>query len=282
MNDVPEEFRSALLEREYPVLFHDLDYNRELGPVSLLNLMQTTASAHSRLLGVSATDLKPLGLTWVLSRIHLRVERYPTGGELVRVRTWPALREGLFTTREFELTDGFCRPLGRASSSWALIGVATRRPVRLEGNLPPYPLWPHRAVDDDFASLPKLSEEVTAELPFRVLRGDLDLNQHVNNRVYARWALEALPDRIAAGMMEGLEISFRAEALYGATVLSRCSVRETEGGACCLHQIVNRESGRELARVRSRWRPYWGPGTGDQIPSHRFNPLFHESAKKEP
>lgn len=245
---------SPVFERAFPVLFHDLDFNGTLGPVTLLNFMQTTASMHSLALGVSATDLRPQGLTWVISRIHLIVDRYPRRGEIVRLRTWPAVRKGLFTNREFELSDGSEQPLGRASTSWALINIATRRPVKLEGNLPPYPLLPRRAVDDDFAPLPLFPGATTPEVTFRVLRADLDLNHHVNNTVFAKWALEAVPDGIAAGNLSELEVSFRAEVLYGETVVSRCAVQEPGTTPCCLHQIVNQHDGRELARLRTRWR----------------------------
>ena len=106
MNNPDANRLSPLFEMEFPVLFHDLDFNGTLGPVTLLNFMQTAASMHSLALGVSASDLRPLGLTWVISRIHLIIGRYPRGGEIVRLRTWPALRKGLFTSREFELNDG--------------------------------------------------------------------------------------------------------------------------------------------------------------------------------
>jgi medium-chain acyl-[acyl-carrier-protein] hydrolase len=254
MNNPHGNILSPVFEREFPVLFHDLDFNGTLGPVTLLNFMQTTASMHSLALGVSATDLRPRGLTWVISRIHLIIERYPRTREVVRLCTWPAIREGLFTSREFELNDGAGQQLGRASTSWALINIATRRPVKLEGNLPPYPLLPRRAVDDDFAPLPLFPGATTPELTFRVLRADLDLNHHVNNTVFARWALEAVPDEIAAGNLSELEISFRAEVLYGETVVSRCAVQESGATPCCLHQIVNQRSARELARLRTRWR----------------------------
>ncbi len=254
MNDLNGESFSPVFEKEFPVLFHDLDFNGDLGPVQLLNFMQTTASMHTLELGVSATHLRPKGLAWVVSRIHLIVERYPRSREVVRLRTWPAMREGIFTNREYELHDGNGQPLGRATTSWALISVATRRPVRLAGNLPPYPLLPQRAVDDDFAPLPLFPGPTEPELTFRVLRNDLDLNSHVNNTVYAGWALEAVPNEVAAGRLSELEVSFRAEALYGETVVSRCAVQDSGKSACCLHQIVNQRDGRELARLRTRWR----------------------------
>jgi medium-chain acyl-[acyl-carrier-protein] hydrolase len=254
MNNPLKDTLPPVFEREFPALFHDLDFNGNLGPVTLLNFMQTTASMHSLALGVSATDLRPHGLTWVVSRIHLIIDRYPRRGEIVRLRTWPAVREGLFTNREFELNDGAEQPLARASTSWALINISTRRPVKLEGNLPPYPLLARRAVNDDFAPLPLFPAASVPELTFRVLRADLDLNHHVNNTVFARWALEAVPDEIATGTLSELEISFRAEALYGETVISRCAIQESGASPCCLHQIVNQRDNRELARLRTRWR----------------------------
>jgi acyl-ACP thioesterase len=243
-----------LFEKEFPVLFHELGHNGCLGPVTLLNFMQTSASLHAAQLGVSAADLRPRGLTWVISRIHLVIDRYPRARESVLLTTWPALREGFFTNREFELRDANGRPIGRASTSWALIGIASRRPVRLEGNLPPYPLLPRRALDDCFESLPHFQAGEFSESTFRVLRGDLDLNNHVNNTVYAGWALETVPDEIATGDLTELEIAFRAEVLYGDRVISRCSVEEAGLTPLCLHQIVNQRDGRELARLRTRWK----------------------------
>jgi acyl-ACP thioesterase len=254
MNSTQQAAGTAIFQREFPVLFHELDLNGTLGPVTLLNLMQTTASMHTLELGVSAGELKPRGFTWVISRIHLVIDRYPRAREMVNLRTWPSLREGIFTCREFELFDGGGEPLGRASSSWAMIGLATRRPVRLEGNLPTYPLLERRAVDDDFSPLPQFPGSTAPERDFRVLRADLDLNHHVNNTVFAGWALESVPDEIASACLTELEISFRAEVLYGETVVSRCAVLDSGSLPCCLHQIVNQSSGKELARLRTRWR----------------------------
>lgn len=245
---------SAVFEVDFPVRYHELDSHGHVRPVTLLNYMQDAAGMHARRLGVSVVDLRERGLTWVLSRIHLAVDRYPRASETVLVRTWPATRQGLFSCREFELVDGHGGITGRASTSWALLNIATRRPVRLEGNLPPYPLLPRRAIDDDFTALPHFTGAATTELTFRVLRDNLDINHHVNNAVFAGWALEAVPDGVAAHALAGLEIAFRAEALYGETIISRCAVQDEGGQACCLHQIVNERDNRELARLRTRWR----------------------------
>ncbi len=241
---------NPIFEQELSVRYHELDSHGNVSPVTLLNYLQDTAGLHATQLGVSVSDLRRLGVTWVLSRIHLIVTNYPRADESVAVRTWPATRQGLFSCREFELTGAGRVLFGRATTSWAALNIASRRPVRLEGHLPAYPLLPRRAINDDFASLPPVPETSTSEYSFRVLRGDLDTNHHVNNAIFAGWALETVPDEIAAGTLTELEISFRAEVLYGESVLSRCVV--TAPGLC-LHQIVNQKDGRELARLRTRW-----------------------------
>lgn len=244
-----------IFEKCFPVRYHELDCHGNLRELALLNYLQDSAGLHARQLGVSVVDIRPRGLTWVLSRIHLIVERYPRAGETVLVRTWPSVRQGIFTCREFELEDDRGCLTGRATTSWAVLNLATRRPVRLDAHLPAYPLLALRAVADDFASLPPLPEDAEVrEMPFRVLRGDLDINHHVNNAVYAGWALETVPDRVAAHSLAELEITYRAEAFYGESIISRCAVEQAELPACCLHQIHNRSDGRELVRLRSRWR----------------------------
>lgn len=242
--------RNPIFEKELPVRYHELDSHGNVSPVTLLNYLQDTAGLHAAQLGVAVSDLRRRGLTWVLSRIHLIVAEYPRADETVVVTTWPATRQGLFSCREFELSRAGGLLFGRATTSWAALNIASRRPVRLEEHLPDYPLLARRAIDDPFTSLPQVPDAVTSDFVFRVLRGDLDTNHHVNNAIYAGWALEAVPDEIAAGTLTELEISFRAEVLYGETILSRCVVAEP---GLCLHQIINQKDGRELARLRTRW-----------------------------
>jgi acyl-ACP thioesterase len=194
-------------------------------------------------------------LFWVVSRFHLCMDRYARSGETVTMRTWPSTRQEIFTCREFEMVDGSGAVMARATSSWALLSTETRRPVPLEGNLPPFSVDPRRAVEDDFASLPEL-EGGDFVRRFDVLRRDLDMNGHVNNAVYAEWALETVPQQLAAGSrIAELEIGFRAEALYGDTVVSRCSGSGGEGNTF-VHQVRGGADDRELARLCTRWAPF--------------------------
>jgi len=246
-----------IFEKEFPIRYHELDSHGLLRPVTLLNFVQDAGGMHAAQLGVSVRDLRKRGLTWVLSRVHLLVDRYLHADDVIHLRTWPSTREGLFSCREFEMRDRNGELFSRATSSWAVLNLASRRPVRLQECLPEYPLTARRALDDDFASLPHFPgtpDDTFRELPFLVRRSDQDSNQHVNNTVYTDWALEAVPDDVAAGHLQSLEVSFRAEALYGDSILSQSCTNRSGNNAECLHRIVNSRDRRELARLRTRWK----------------------------
>lgn len=240
-------------DKEFRIRSYEVDFRGRVNPVALLNYLQDAAAEHAYRLGVAVTVLQSQGLTWVLSRTHLKLFHAPGVGEVLRVRTWPSRRDQRFTCREFELHDRKGNLVALATTSWAVLDTATRRPVRLDSSLPPYPLDPRRAVDDDFASLPRLVE-AERELPFRVRLMDMDLNRHVNNAVYAAWALEVIPAEVLEDCrLAELEIAFRGEARHGEAIVSRCAA-EGETGKF-LHQITDMKEGKELTRLRTAWTP---------------------------
>ena len=242
------------LDKEFRIRSYEVDFRGKVSPVAILNYLQDAAAEHAYRLGVAVTVLQPHGLTWVLSRSHLKLFHTPGVGEVLRVRTWPSRRDHRFTCREFDLHDRKGNLVALATSSWAVLDLVTRRPVRLDDSLPPYPLDPRRAIEDDFASLPRL-EGADRELAFRIRRTDLDLNRHVNNAIYAAWALEVVPQEVMEECrLEELEIAFRAEARYGDSIMSRIAELPDAGEHSFLHQITEKSEGKELTRLRTAWK----------------------------
>lgn len=248
-----------LYRKEFSVHTYESDFQGLARPVSLLNFLQDAAGDHASLLGWSVTDLWKKNMTWVLSRTHILVHRYPAWGERLSVLTWPSGRHGYFALRDFEVSDADGSTVLVGTTSWMVLDLGRKQPLKVEDILPTNYLVDRRALPDDFAPLPVLDLPEN-ELSFRVELGHLDLNKHVNNAVYIQWALEAVPEEVLARRRPvDIEVSYRAEALYGDTVLSRvCAVAApTPGGAApgrvYLHQILNASSGAELTRLRTRW-----------------------------
>jgi medium-chain acyl-[acyl-carrier-protein] hydrolase len=242
-----------VFQKEYSVHSYETDARGLAKASALLNYLQDSAGEHAGRLGVGVLDLFKRNMTWVLSRYHVLVHRYPALGARLEVTTWPSGMAGRFATRDFEVSDGG-GPVLTATSSWMVISLDKKQPVKVEDVVGPGYAIDRRALDDPFASLPVLSAR-DSEFRFRVETAHLDWNRHVNNAVFVQWALEAVPLGVlrSRALME-LEVSYRAEALYGDEVLSAAQSVPVEGaGLVFLHQIFNAATGTELARLRTRW-----------------------------
>jgi acyl-ACP thioesterase len=241
------------LECRFGVRYHEVDQQGAVRLPVVMTWLQDAGIEHAAQLGVAVSDLTQLGLIWVLSRLTLELNHYPRGGQQVLVRTWPVTREGLFSVRDYQLLDSGGQQIGQATTSWAVLDLKTRRPVKISDHLPAYPLRPVRALADPFSTLPML-EQCSSALELPVLRADLDPNRHVNNTVYAGWALEAAPNEVADHCRPyRLEIGFRAEALYGDTIRSCCAPLPDDPQTL-LHRIEHAADGRELCRLRTSWQ----------------------------
>ena len=245
---------ASLFERQIFIRPFDVGWDGKMKLVSLLDYFQEAASEHAEKLGASITQLSAKNLTWVISRYHIRISRYPSWREAVKLTTWPSARQNLFALREFEITSEKGETLAAATSSWMVIDLRTKKPVRPDEHLPDYPLLRRRAVADKFKLLPKV-ERSDIERSFPVLMRDLDWNKHVNHVVYVEWAVETVPPDILRTLrpME-MEIDFRGEAFYGETVLCRTEILNSGENPSFRHQILRDGDERELARLKTFWQ----------------------------
>ncbi len=244
-----------LLRRGYRVASSDVGPRGELRPSALMGYLEDAAGAHAAAYGVGVRELQARSLAWVLARYHLAVQRMPALGDELTVTTWPSGRSAVFATRDFEVTDAAGAVVAQATTSWAVIDVASKRPRRMSDVVSPDFVLHRRAIADAFASLPAPDGAASA-VAIPVLRRDLDMNVHVNHSVYVDWALEAVPPALAdAGWPAAIEVAYVAEARLGDRVLSAAAPGpDHEGARVLLHRIAHAETGAELARLRTTWR----------------------------
>jgi len=219
--------------------------------LAVLDAMQEAAGRHAEILGVGVRDLHGKGLTWVLARLHVKVNLIPAAGQSVHIATWPSGRHRLFALREFRLTDQADNEILRSTSAWALMNMETRRPARLDPHLPVFTRHPGRMIEDDFPALPPL-QNAGGPVSFRAEAADIDINDHVNNTVYFAWALRAVPAETRRQKPLALEAAFLGEARLGDEILCRSESTVENGRTIFLQSLQDAASGRELNRLR--WR----------------------------
>ena len=243
----------------------DIDQSGHIQPIIFIEYLLESAAEHAGRYGLSVTDLFKKGLTWVLSRFHVEFFRYPEWGDTVEIRTWPSAQLPLFAVRDYEVSDGR-GPMASATSSWLIVDLKHKRPVRTDGHLAGFPILARRAVADDFSPLPAPSREDGLR-EFPVFFSDLDINRHVTATAYVHLALESVPDEVLFGFRPaGIEVNFRAEAFYGDRILSRVEQLSTGAKPSFLHRLSRSGDDKELTLLRTSWLPFQpgpeGPAPG--------------------
>lgn len=200
----------------------DCDLNDKWRPSAILETMQDAAGVHSKLLGCGREDLVRQNIVWVLSRMELHMERYPSSGEEVTVHTFPTPTRICFFPRYYIFTDVHGEMIGKAGSLWLLLDLETRR------MLPPGDIGKLIPDNRDLSvpmSLPATvgnlqGEEFVSEYIPRYT--DLDVNGHVNNTRYADWLCNSLGiDLMKEYEPEHIILNYNHEVLPGHTVTLR-------------------------------------------------------------
>lgn len=159
-------------------------------PLILMNELQGVADTHAEVLGFGRTYLIEHNMAWVVTHYLVDIVEMPHEGEELSFITWPSVQDGLRATRDFEVRGCDGRLMVRATSQWILIDMTTRRPLRLEEKLKDWGIIPERAWNKNFEKFPDFESEKTHV--FKCRFDDIDVNQHINNAVYAVWATESV------------------------------------------------------------------------------------------
>lgn len=188
---------------------------------TICNYLQEAASLNAEELGFSKSNFDAAGenISWVLTRMVVKMDRYPKWEEEVTVSTFPRGGRKIVAWRDFEILGADGVRIGAASSEWMLIDLASRRIQQLppsvfeclDPNLAPV------LGEEPFTPRLKFPTEGASSAPqaFRAQHAHIDMNGHVNNVHYIAWMLEPHP----TGFCEEMEIVFRSETMAGDEVL---------------------------------------------------------------
>uniref|UniRef100_A0A2N9J3Y5 Acyl-[acyl-carrier-protein] hydrolase n=1 Tax=Fagus sylvatica TaxID=28930 RepID=A0A2N9J3Y5_FAGSY len=205
----------------------------EIGPdktatmETLMNLLQETALNHVTSSGLAGNgfgatrEMSLRKLIWVVTRIHIQVQRYSSWGDVVEIDTWvdAAGKNGM--RRDWIIRDYHTQEIiTRATSTWVIMNQETRRlskiPEQVREEVVPFYL--HRLAiateKNDHEKIDKLTDK-TAE---RIRSGlaprwsDMDANQHVNNVKYIGWILESVPINVLENYdLTSMTLEYRRE-----------------------------------------------------------------------
>ncbi|PKA46788.1 Palmitoyl-acyl carrier protein thioesterase, chloroplastic [Apostasia shenzhenica] len=262
-------FRQSFSIRSY-----EIGADRTASIETLMNHLQETALNHVRVAGLmndgfgATPEMSKRDLIWVVTKMQVFVEKYPSWGDVVQVDTWVGSSGKNGMRRDWHVMDcGTGEILVRAKSVWVLMNKHTRKlskmPENVRAEIEPYFIERTAIIEEDTKKLPKLDDS-TAHFVKKGLTprwGDLDVNQHVNNVKYIGWILESAPTAILESHeLAGMTLEYRRECGRDSVLQSLTSISTdcTDGmlgnDMECEH-LLRLDCGSEIVRGRTKWRP---------------------------
>lgn len=241
---------SKIIKLTYKIRIDEVDNRHFLTVPNLAKYLQEVAWEASILRQNSVNDLQEQGLTWVLSRLQVQMDKYPKYADEITFETWGASFDKYFVYRNFRIFDSTDTLIGKATSSWLIVNIE-------QGKMIPMPQEVVEAfiVDNgemipmNKTKIPNISE-ATNEYKTQVRWSDLDINQHSNNTHYYRWAMDSLPIHILAQkQLKYVDIQFKTESKLNDNLL----VKLGEKNDSFIHQIINQKTQKECIRMLSKF-----------------------------
>lgn len=213
-------------QQSFRINSYQTDLNARMKPSAILEVMQEMAGAHAELLQIGRKQLLARNLVWILTRVEVRMERYPVFGETITVETFPMPNRRWFFPRYFIFRDESGMQIGCAGSLWALLDIQERKMSRPDAVLP---LMPDNRDLTAPLGLPATVAEADApavEAARRTVYTDLDMNGHVNNTRYLDWCCNALGiDLLRDHVLASFALNYNQEILPGQDIRTelRCN-----------------------------------------------------------
>lgn len=209
---------------DYIIPCYDTDLRMRLKPTAFLNMAQEAANNHAEYLGVGYDTLIEAQQAWVMSRMKVEFAKLPMWREKVNLTSWHKGAAGFMFLRDFVMSDSEGTSLVKATTSWVVIDMTTRRLAR-RGTFTDFAhdsekCIPENAIEEPAAkvTIPE-GAELIKTLSHPVVYSDLDMNRHVNNVMYVVWAMDMVGLEVASEMpLRELEINFNAEVRPNDTV----------------------------------------------------------------
>ncbi|CAN1215120.1 Palmitoyl-acyl carrier protein thioesterase, chloroplastic [Linum perenne] len=275
-----------VFRQNFSIRSYEIGADRSASIETLMNHLQETALNHVKTAGLlvdgfgATPEMSTRNLIWVVTRMQVLVDRYPTWGDVVQVDTWVTGSGKNGMRRDWLIRD--CKTgetLTRASSVWVMMNKLTRRlskiPEEVRAEIEPFFLNSDPVVPEDSRKLIKLEDNTADHIRKGLTQprwNDLDVNQHVNNVKYINWILESAPVEILESHeLSSMTLEYRRECGKDSVLQSLTAVSGTGIGSIgsagdieCQH-LLRLEEGAEIVRGRTEWKPKYCSNFGTAV-----------------
>lgn len=209
------------LERHFKIETHIPEYECDVsGRVKLsylLKLIQKAAGEHLTSLNLPYELLKEGGQVFLLAKLGLRILHAPMATQPILINTLPQGTKGAQFYREIILTTPQGERLMEAHTVWLLVDPVTRHIQRPDQFKYPLPQLPEPEWLEPLGTARYKPEGQEIGVQKKVVQySDMDVNEHLNNTVYADMICDCLPyQQLITRGIASFHMNYQKEALLG-------------------------------------------------------------------
>ncbi len=236
-----EENVGDIFEKKYALNYFDFDKNYKLKPMTMMNFLQDISTIHfeTRTGHVSKEILNGL---WVIVEWQIYLDEMPDQVMSLTIKTEPTYFRKFIAYRNYKIEDESGRCIGSGYSKWAYINPETRRQSNLPKILNEIFMVEENADKPDKLIFEAFETHLFEDTHFTSVYSDLDINKHVNNVTYIRWAIDTLGSEfLDYRKLSALKVSFKREVFEGENVRVSTAKKETAMGAVSSHFVFNND-----------------------------------------
>lgn len=241
----------TLFKAKVHVDLRDVDFTKKMKFSSLFSYFQDVASLAADDLGYGINQLnKQFGVSWILIKIRVEIERIPDWDEELTVETWPLQPGRIDFERDYIVRDKQGEVIIRATSVWVIMDLKERKLKRSETIGITYPkIIKERALK---TKLGKLNDFGHRELVYKKIIGysDIDFNGHLNNSKYVDYMMDCFPiEEHMKSKVNSIEVNFINEALPGQTISLWKDITKADEG-CVYIEGVNDNNNKTVFKAQ--------------------------------
>ena len=224
------------------------DLNGKATLSMLGNFMLKAAATHANDRGFGYDAMMAIEKAWVLSRLNVQINKYPTIYETISVQTWIEDVSKIFTQRCFALINEGGEEIGYGRSVWAAIDIKTRRAVNLAEM--DNSILDHIETERQIPlkKMGKIANTTSEPVYLYTPKySDIDINRHFNSIKYIEHFLDLFEIDVHKNkFVHEFEIAFLSEALPKNKLSFH---KEETGDGCFLLELKNSEKDESVCRA---------------------------------
>lgn len=210
---------SLSLKEEYTVQINSVDFTGRLTLNGISSYMQVIAFNHAEALGFNY--YKNNGTPdyyWILSRAKYIMTAYPSCEEKITLVTYPGGYDKLYAVRLFDIYNQKGEKIGNIIGDYLLMDYHKQRPTPIRGAKGNLSCLNFAYEGEKLVKLGEEGQWLKEEIR-KAYYYEIDLNGHMNNSHYVRWAVDMLPlELLKEKDIASFEINYTASVTYGIEV----------------------------------------------------------------